>query len=268
MTVRPLPESLGLPLTGVDSHAHLDDQAANLPALLERARRAGVAHIGQVFLGPEPYAALRPLMDVHPELFFLMAVHPNEAASCTGASLAAMRTAFAQDARLRAVGETGLDLYWKDCPLLIQETAFRLHLALAVEAARPVVIHSRDAASATLRILEDEGFAGRPLLWHCFSGDAVPELDRILANGWHVSIPGPVSYPANADLREAAARVPADRLLLETDSPYLAPVPWRGKPNEPALVAFTAQTVATARDMDLAELWTLCGANAVRFFGI
>ena len=207
-------------------------------------------------------------MEAHPELFFLMAIHPNEAAECTGAALAAMRAAFAHDQRLRAVGETGLDLYWKDCPLLIQETAFRLHLALARETGRPVVIHSRDAARETLRVLEDEGFSGYPVLWHCFSGDAVAELDRILAHGWHLSIPGPVTYPANSELRDAAARIPADRLLIETDSPYLAPLPWRGKSNEPALIAFTVLAVAKARDMSPAELWTLCGRNAIRFFGL
>lgn len=269
-TPRPLPDTLGLPLSGADSHAHLDSEGLieRLPEIMERARRAGVAHIGQVFLGPAAYHANRDAFAPHPGVFFLMGVHPCDARECTGDVMRAMREAFREDPRLKAVGEIGLDFYWKDCPPLIQEEAFRLQLALAKEADRPVVIHSRDAAPECLRILEAEGFAGRPLLWHCFSGDAVERLDRILANGWHVSVPGPVTYPANHDLREAAARIPLERLLVETDCPYLSPLPWRGKPNEPALVAFTAEAVAKARGMDPAELWTACGQNALRFFGV
>ncbi len=131
-----------------------------------------------------------------------------------------------------------------------------------------IAIHSRDAARDCLRILEAEGFAGRPLLWHCFSGDAVEHLDHILANGWHVSIPGPVTYPANHDLREAVRRIPLERLLVETDCPYLSPLPWRGKPNEPGFVAFTAVAVAHERGMDPAELWAACGRNTLRFFAV
>lgn len=277
---RPLPEDLHLPFTGVDSHAHLDSRGLmeRLPEVLLRAARSGVARIGQVFLGPEAYATHKPLLDEAlaaarragpvPELFCIMGVHPCDAAACTGQTFAAMRAAFAADPSLRAVGETGLDFYWKDCPPFIQEQAFRLHLALAKALTLPVVIHSRDAADATLRILEAEGFAGYPVLWHCFGGDAVARLDRLLANGWHISLPGPATYPANKDLREAAAAAPLERLLLETDCPYLSPQPWRGKPNEPALAVFTAEAVAQARGMDPAELWTACGMNAAAFFGL
>ncbi len=267
---RPEPESFGLPLTGADSHAHLDgpEFADRLDAVLDRARRSGIARIGQVFSGFEAYRAGRERLERFPELFFLTAVHPCDAALCTGDTAAGLRKAFRTDPRLRAVGEIGLDFYWKDCPPLVQEAAFRVQLDIAREADRPVVIHSRDAAAETLRILEDEGFRGRPVLWHCFSGDAVAHLDRLLDNGWHISIGGPLTYPANRSLREAAARCPADRLLLETDAPYLAPVPRRGKPNEPALVVFTALAAAEARGEDPAALWTACGDNCRRFFGL
>ncbi len=271
-----MPESLGLPFSGVDSHAHLHhmpgedlDLSSDLNGVLDRAVRAGVAAVGQVFMSPEAYEAGRSAFDGTPiDVFFLLSFLPCDALKCTGRVMDAMRRAFLADPRLRAVGETGLDFYWKDCPPLIQEEAFRLHIALARETRRPLVIHSRDAAQDTLRILEAEGVAGTPLLWHCFSGDAVGQCDRILANGWHLSVGGAVSYPANAALREILLRVPEDRLLLETDCPYLAPVPWRGKPNEPALLAFTAQAVAEARGESSAELWTRCGENARRFFGL
>lgn len=267
---RVTPDTLGLPLTGADSHAHLDSEGIieQLDAVLTRAREAGVAHIGQVFLGPAAYTAAREQMAAYPELFFLMGIHPCDARECTGTVMQAMREAFRADSRLRAVGEIGLDFYWKDCPPLIQEDVFRMQLGLARELDLPVVIHSRDAAQDSLRILEAEGFAGRPLLWHCFSGDAVGHLDRLLENGWHISIPGPVTYAANVELREALKRIPADRLLVETDCPYLAPVPWRGKPNEPALVAFTAAAVAACRGTSPEALWTLCGNNTLRFFGL
>lgn len=196
-----------------------------------------------------------------------LGVHPEEAGSFTGADLRDLAAAFRGDDRLRAVGEIGLDFHHNEAPAPVQEEVFRLQLNLARELDLPVVIHSRDAAADTLRIMEAEGFAGRAALWHCFSGDAVAHAERIMANGWHVSIPGPVTYPANQALREAVATLPADRLLIETDCPYLAPVPWRGKRNEPALAAFTAAAVAVARNMDPAELWTLCGATMRRFFG-
>lgn len=262
------PQALGLLPGGADAHAHLDSLSDDLAAVMERAEQAGITHIGQVFLGPAAYRAHQQAMRGYPGLFFLLGVHPCDALECTGDVLADMRAAFSADDRLKGVGEIGLDFYWKDCPHPIQEEAFRLQLALARDVSLPVVIHSRDAAMDTLRILEAEGLAGRPVLWHCFSGDAVSHLDRILANGWHVSIPGPVTYPANQALRDAAARVPLDRLHVETDCPYLAPLPWRGKPNEPAYVVFTAAAVAKARNMTVAELWAACGRNTTRFFGV
>ncbi len=273
---RPLPESLALPPSGVDTHAHLDhmsgedlDLSVDLPGVLERAARSGLSAVGQVFLSPEAYERGRTLFEGAPlDVFFLLAIHPCEAMKCTGTVLDAMRRAFLADEKLRAVGETGLDFYWKDCPSLIQEEAFRLHLRLARETERPVCIHSRDAAKRTLEILEAEGMAGHPLCWHCFSGDAVEHAERIVANGWHVAVGGSVSYPANTALRKSLHSIPQDRLLLETDCPYLAPVPWRGKINEPALSAFTAQAVARELGEDVSAIWTRCGDNARRFFGL
>jgi TatD DNase family protein len=268
---RPDPASLGLPPGGADSHAHLDlfAKRAGLTDILNRAEACGVSHIGQVFLGPEAYEARRAAYRDRPNVCCILGIHPNDAMQCTGQALAAMRRAFEEDGRLRALGEIGLDFYWRECPPLEQEAAFRLQLELARERDLPVVIHSRNAAPQTLAVLEAEGFAGRPLLWHCFGGeDAVPLLERFLANGWHISIPGPVTYPANHDLRAAVARIPPDRLLLETDCPYLAPLPWRGKTNEPAFAVFTAQTAAACLEMDPPDLWRLCGANARRFFGL
>lgn len=270
---RPLPDSLALPRVGVDSHAHLDSDQLwpDFENILVRAANAGLSHIGQVFLNHAAYADKRGVMgetrDGLPELFFLLGIHPCDGLSVDEGEWAAIEDDFRHDERLRAVGEIGLDFYWKDCPHDVQERIFRLQLRMAARLDRPVVIHSRDAFADTLRVLDDEGFAGRPLLWHCFGGDE-EDARAILTRGWHISLPGPVTYPANQALRDAARVIPDDRLMVETDCPYLAPVPWRGKRNEPALSAFTAATVAEARGEDAAELWQRCGDNARRFFGI
>lgn len=262
------PESLNLPKCGVDSHAHLDSKALlpDVEGVLERAARAGVARIGQVFLSHAAYLAGRDLL-ARPEIFFLLGIHPSDGHLVDDNEWAALREDFLGDARLRAVGEIGLDYYWKDCPRDVQDRVFRIQLGLARELDMPVVIHSRDAFAETLAVLDEEGFAGRPLLWHCFGGDAAM-AETLVRRGWHISIPGPVTYPANQALRDALPLIPEDRLLLETDCPYLSPQPRRGKRNEPAFSAFTARAVAEARGMPLPELWALCGRNAGRFFGL
>lgn len=269
---RPLPASLGLPRTGVDSHAHLDSEELwpDFEGVLERAAQAGVARIGQVFLGHAAYAARHERMAAHPELFFILGVHPSDGLELSRREeeeWKALALDFENDQRLRAVGEIGLDYHWPDCPPEVQKRLFRAQLGLARDLNRPVVIHSRDAFADTLALLDEEGFAGRPLLWHCFGGDSAA-AGAILERGWHISVPGPVSYPANSALREALRLIPPERLLLETDCPFLAPVPWRGTHNEPALAVFTARVVALERGEDLAGLWTRCGRNALRFFGL
>ncbi|MDR3362768.1 MAG: TatD family hydrolase [Desulfovibrio sp.] len=258
-----------LPPGGVDSHAHLDGPEfdSDREDVLARAKAAGIARIGNVFLGPEDFAARKGRFDAHPEVFFLLGVHPCDGQRCTPQALADIRAAFAAEPRLRAVGETGLDYHWKDCPRETQISAFTAQLNLARDMGKPVALHCRDAEKDVLVILESEGFAGYPLLWHCFGGD-IPLARRILDKGWQLSLPGPVTYPANDDLRRAAAFIPADRLLLETDCPYLSPVPWRGSRNEPALSVFTARAVAQARGEDPEKLWLTCGDNARRFFNL
>ncbi|MGE4503851.1 MAG: TatD family hydrolase [Desulfovibrionaceae bacterium] len=271
---RPLPETLGLPRVGVDSHAHLDLDdfpPEELDELLRQASRAGVGAVGNVFLGPDAYDAAHERLaaggEGWPELFFLLAVHPNNTGDCDAGTMERMRARFQADPRLRAVGETGLDYYWKRVPEAVQQEAFRQHLDLARGLGLPVVIHSRDADPDTLAVLEAEGFAGLPVLWHCFG--AGPEFaERLLANGWHLSIPGPVTYKGNDALAEAVRIIPLERLLVETDCPFLTPEPWRGKRNHPALAAFTAAKVAEIKGLDPAEVWRAAGENARAFFGL
>lgn len=263
----PDPASFGLPLSGVETHAHLDDRRFNMDReeTLARARAAGLARIGQVFLGSAAWAAGRELFSAHPEVFFLLGVHPTEAGRLTDKELAALRAAALQDRRIKAIGETGLDYYWKDTPAPAQQEAFRRQLRLARDLDLPIVIHCREAEEDTLKILLEEGCARYPLLWHCFGKDKRLAL-RLVELGWHISIPGPVTFPANAALREAVAAIPEERLLMETDCPYMAPQPCRGRRNEPAYLVFSIQAMAQARGVSPQDLWSSCGRAAAAFF--
>jgi TatD DNase family protein len=267
---RPEPASLGLPCVGVESHAHLDMgeyDEEGVGAVLDRARAAGVSAVGNVFLGPAAYAAHRERFDGRSEVFFLLGVQPCDAAKAGPGDVAAMAAAFAAEARLRGVGEIGLDYYWDAATAEAQKRLFREQLELARGLGRPAVIHSREAEADTLAILDDMGFRDRPLVWHCFGGGA--ELaGAIFSRGWHLSIPGPVTYPKNVALARAVAAMDLSRVLLETDAPYLAPEPWRGKRNEPAFLAFTCLRVAELTGREPAEVWRLTGDNARRVFGL
>jgi TatD DNase family protein len=263
------PASFKLPLTGVESHAHLDDQRfdSDRAEVLSRAKAAGIAFIGQVFLSSEQLERGQGLFALYPEVFFLLAIHPNEAYLRTDEELEKLRVNCRTNRRIRAVGETGLDYYWKDCAKEAQKTAFTRLIHLALEVGLPISVHSREAAEDTIEILVAEGAVNHPLVWHCFGGDS-GMAERILKLGWHISCPGPVTFPANKVLREAIKNIPTDRLMLETDCPYLAPMPYRGKRNEPAYLALTVQAMAEARGVDAAELWTSCGKTAMKFFGL
>lgn len=267
---RPDPASLGLPRVGVESHAHLDMAefaVEEIPEVLDRAAAAGVAAVGNVFLGPAAFAAHHGLFRDRPEVFYILGVHPCDAAGAAAGDVAAMEAAFREEPRLRAVGEIGLDYYWDRATIEIQKKYLCDQLDLARRIDKPVVIHSRDAEPDTLAILDDMGFKDRPLLWHCFGGGA-QLAEAVLSRGWMLSLPGPVTYPKNTALAEAVAGMDLSRVLLETDTPYLAPEPWRGKRNEPAFIVFTAARVAALMDRDVAEVWRTTGDNARRFFGL
>jgi TatD DNase family protein len=267
---RPEPESLNLPPVGVDSHAHLDleDFDEDRETVIARALASGVGRMVNVFLGPDAYERGRGLFDAHPEISFIMGVHPNDADRLTDEALARMRAHFKSDPRLKGVGEIGLDYYWERVPHDVQKDAFVRQIHLARELSLPIVIHSREANDDAVAVLEAEGFRDYPLLWHCF-GAGIGLAERLVANGWHISIPGPVTFRKHSDeVQAAVARIPFERLLIETDCPYLAPEPWRGKRNHPALSVFTARRVAQIKGRPLEDVWRMAGENARRFFGL
>ncbi len=267
--IPPDPQSQALTLCGVDSHAHMDSSSfdTDREEVLARAKNCGIAHIGNVFVGLQNYLARKHYFENHTEVFFILGIHPCDAHTASEEHLAGIEEAFLEEPRLKALGEIGLDYYWDSCPKDVQMQVFIQQLHIAKKLEKPVVIHCRDAFEHTVAILEKEGFKDYPLLWHCFGGNKA-EAKHLVHNGWHISIPGPVSYPKNDFLREAVQHIPLDRLMLETDCPYLSPNEWRGKRNEPALTVFTAKTIAAARNMDTEELWQVCGSNAQRFFDL
>ena len=265
----PLPESFNLPPVGVETHAHLDfpDFADDLDQVVARARAAGVVWLGNIFLSVEAYRKHQPRLSAIQGMFFTLGVHPHDASTLDQDGLADMAALFARDGQLRAVGEIGLDYYWNHSPRDAQVRAFRDQLALARELDKPVVVHSRDAERETLAILRDMGFPHRPLLWHCF-GQGLELATEILSQGWHISIPGPVTFPKSIALRQSIPHIPLSRMVLETDCPFLAPQPFRGKRNEPAYLCYTAQAVANLRGRPVQEIWTACAATAKAFFNL
>jgi TatD DNase family protein len=266
---QPLPQSLGLPRTGMDAHAHLDAEEfdEDLDEVLDRARESGLAHVATIFLGPGPYQKSVDRFEAHKDVVFLMGLHPEFAGTVDFQDIARMERLFREDSRLRAVGEIGLDYYWDTTFAARQKRLFKEQLELARQLELPVAIHSRDAEADTLAILLDMGFHDRPLQWHCF-GQSRDLARELLSHGWHLSIPGTVTYRKNTVLMDAVREIPLERMFVETDCPYLAADPYRGKRNEPALVVFTAKKIAEIKELPVEAVWTACGKNAMQFFGI
>lgn len=251
-----------------DSHCHLagEEFAADLDAIVERARAAGVSR-ALVILAAEDDAEVARAAVVSaawPECRFAVGVHPHHAHLFAADPAAAAATVAQQLDRLpaaRAVGEIGLDYHYDFSPRDVQHAVFRVQLQLARSRDLPVVIHTREAEDDTLRILQEERGTGLRGVFHCFTGDQ-DAAARALTTGFYLSIPGVVTFPKAEGLRAAIAAVPSDRLLVETDSPYLAPIPFRGKRNEPAYVARVVETLAAARATTVAQV----GAETDRNF--
>jgi TatD DNase family protein len=249
----------------IDAHAHLDDPklATDLDDVVARATAAGIDRIlscAQDLASSEETLAIARR---HSSVRVAVGVHPHRAATWNDAVAEGLRR-FAKDERVVAIGEIGVDLSGRSAPREAQERAFAGQLALARELDLPVVVHVRDAGDLARAIVDREGPA-RGMI-HCYS-EGPNEVGEWLRRGFVISFAGPVTYPKNDALRRAAALVPADALLVETDCPYLAPQSRRGQRNEPAYVAETLATVAAARSESPAALGATVAANARRVFG-
>ncbi|HEV2150025.1 MAG TPA: TatD family hydrolase [Longimicrobiaceae bacterium] len=253
------------PLSLIDSHTHLTDERLfpDVEGVLERAREAGVEAVVTIGTYPDSSREAVALAARFPQVYATVGVHPHAADQGTDEAFAEIR-ALLREPKVVGLGETGLDYFYDNAPRQAQRASFLRHLELARETGLPVVVHTRSADADTADVIADA--AGVRGVLHCFSGGRAL-LDRALEAGWYVSFAGMITFKKyeDADLVRA---VPADRILVETDAPYLAPVPHRGRTNEPAYVVHTARRAAEIRGEDPEEFAARAARNARAFYGI
>ena len=252
----------------IDSHAHLDyaQLAGDLDGVLARAHDAGVTHIITIGVKLTTADAPKAIAAAHPNIWCSVGIHPHEAGSePDAANFAAIRAA-ADHPKCVAIGEAGLDYFYDYATPKQQTDSFRAQIAVARELDLPIIVHARDADDDLAAILEDEMEKGafRGVL-HCFSSGA-DLARRAIAIGFYISFSGILTFNKAEELREIAAEIPEDRILVETDSPYLAPVPHRGRPNEPAYTAHTLAKLALVRGRQPADMAAITRANTLRLF--
>jgi TatD DNase family protein len=257
--------------TWVDAHCHLQLEIGvarfspdDAEAQVTRARDASVEWMVCVGTGLETSTQAVDLAARYDDVYATVGLHPHDAKNVDGEWSGLVALAGAD--RCVAIGEAGFDLHYEHSPREEQEDAFRRQIRLAKDVDRPLMIHSRNAWDDTFRVLDDEGVPARTI-FHCFTGgpgEARAALDR----DCYLSFSGIVSFKSATDVREAAALAPGERVLVETDSPYLAPVPHRGQPNEPAYVSIVGAALAAARSAEVREIADLTRANAARVFGV
>jgi TatD DNase family protein len=253
----------------IDSHAHIDfpQFAEDREAMLDRARAAGVTALLAIGTGPGPEKldAALPFAEQHDWIYATVGVHPHEAKEVTPQHLEQLAT-LAKRPGVIAWGEIGLDYHYDHSPREIQTRVFRKQMALAREAKLPIIIHCREAWSDCLNLIEEDwrssGLAG---ILHCFSS-TLEDAKRGVEMGFLISFAGNSTYPKAQNLRDIAKALPLENLLIETDAPYLAPQPYRGKRNEPAYVAEVARTLASVRNLPAEEVAATTAANFRRFF--
>jgi len=254
----------------IDSHCHLDDEQfeGDRPAVIERARVAGIEYMLTIGTGngpPDLEAAVR-LSDRYDFVYATVGVHPNDAPKCEEKTFENLERLLAHP-KVVALGEIGLDYHW-GVPKEAQMPVFLRQLEIAAQARLPIVIHTRDAWDDTIDVLREHWAPrGLPCIMHCFTGNT-KRAETCLELGFHLAFGGVITFPKAAEARDAARITPRDRLLIETDAPYLAPVPYRGKRNEPAYVVHTAQALADLRGASIAELGTQVTQNFEALFGL
>jgi TatD DNase family protein len=253
----------------VDSHAHIDmsEFDSDREEMLARARAAGVRHILAIGGGPEALDAALPFSERHDWIYAAAGIHPHEAQLATPAHYDRL-SQLARHPRCVAWGEIGLDYHYDHAPRDVQQRVLIDQLKLARAARRPIIVHCREAWPDCLVLLDEHWRAsGLGGIFHCFSG-TLEEAQRGLDMGFLISFAGNITYPKAQNLRDVARALRIESLLIETDSPFLAPQPHRGRRNEPAFVTEVARTIATVRDLALEQIAAATAANFRRFFGL
>lgn len=251
----------------VDSHCHLDYfTEAEIEAVVGRAREAGVGLLVTIGTRFHQAAAVKALAERFPDVWGTVGVHPHNAAEGEMPTVEQL-VALAEHPKVIGIGESGLDYFYDKAPRAVQQEGFRRHIRAARIAGLPLAIHARQADDDIADILEQERAEGGPFdfLLHCFSSGR-HLAERAVAIGGYVSLSGILTFPKSQEIRDIVADLPTDRLLVETDSPYLAPVPFRGKRCEPGMVAHTAKVLAEVRGLSIAETEALTTANFRRLF--
>ncbi|MEO5341029.1 MAG: YchF/TatD family DNA exonuclease [Magnetococcus sp. MYC-9] len=264
-SVATFPEE-GVPLQFADSHAHLDfpEFAGELEGVMARAREAGVGWINTIATRLRALPAQLAIAERFPGVSVSVGIHPHHAGDAEESSLEAIVAAASHDS-IVAVGETGLDFHYDFSDREQQERVFRNHIQAAKVLGLPLIIHTREAEAATRRIVEEEGVPARGGVLHCFTGSQ--EMGEWgVQQGLYLSFSGVLTFKNGEELRQVAKRMPLERLLIETDSPYLAPVPHRGRRNEPAWVVRVAETLAQLHGVSVAEMATITTTNYRRLF--
>jgi TatD DNase family protein len=249
----------------VDSHCHLDfpDLASNLPQILELMQQNNVGCAVCIGVNLENLPRILALAEAQPHIFASVGVHP-ESTDVRDPDVAEL-VSLAKHPKVIAIGETGLDYYWhKEAPEW-QRERFRTHIRAARASGKPLVIHTRDAAADTLRLMNEEGAGEVGGIMHCFT-ETWEVAEAALAQGFYISFSGIVTFKNALSIKEVARRVPLDRLLIETDSPYLAPTPYRGKVNQPGYVKHVAEELARLRGLSYQDLVTATTDNFFRLF--
>ncbi len=251
----------------IDSHAHIyyGDYAGDFDDMLKRAEDAGVGAVLVVGTDIESSRESVELAEKYPQLYASVGIHPHDASRVTDACYDVIRDLADTSHKIVAIGEIGLDFYRDRSPRDVQERVFRRFLQMAAALNRPVIIHDRDAHDRVMTILREE--AVRKGVLHCFSGDAAMALEAV-ALGFHISIPGTITYPGNQNLRDVVQAVSIDHMLVETDCPYLTPIPHRGKRNEPSYVRLAAMKVAEIKGLSLEDVARVTTKNTSDLFGI
>lgn len=235
----------------VDSHCHLNyPEFADLPAVIARAKEAGVGLMQTISTKRSDFAVVKRLAEEYPEIYCSIGIHPHEAEPHEDITLEELLKE-ASHPRVIGIGETGLDFYYEHSPRVAQEALFRRHIEAGRILNKPVIVHSRSADEDTVRVLEEEYAKGPfPFLIHCFS-TGLYLAEKSIELGGYISLSGIITFKKSQALRDIIAKLPLERLLVETDAPYLAPEPYRGRPNEPAWTAYVAAEVARIHNVDV-----------------